>query len=381
METRRRKHTLQSPIELGPAKRAKTLLRNVVNISTPVETPKKNGIIKMSEPPRDRDREDVTTQSSDVARRVIQTIKKVLEKNFKDPVERLQLDFVPKCLYNLKECAENHNKKAAAPIMASFDNVYFAKQFILEERYFQFLKFVSDMVGRNEFPGSSLILLILELILTLDEKTVNSEVYPLDQILVDLYALFNQILLTFPPCNFRNLYLEALSKTLESEVIGNTSGGILTILLDLLYDTIHTQNGPVKTKKNPDADSEKINNFYMWENDQESHTDFEAFDRSVKFERIFLVLDLVLKVLESDLATWLIKYSNKMYTSMNREDRGPIISTVIYQNFDNVMIMSSKIKKIIGIFVEMVGLNYPKNKIAVFSVSSLLLEFFKLKIN
>ena len=99
---------------------------------------------------------------------------------------------------------------------------------------------------------------------------------------------------------------------------------------------------------------------------------FNSFDRSDKFNRIFVVLDLLLRVLESDLSIFMIKYSSRLSSSLSSETRSPLIATVVWQNFDDININNSTIKLIIKIYVNMVALDYPPNKIQIISVSTIL---------
>lgn len=88
-------------------------------------------------------------------------IKKVLESDFKNVHERLQLDPIPMCLYNLKHCIKNHSET----LSHSTESQYLAKQMLIGNQYFQFISFIRNMCGRSEQPDSSIMLGILELIL------------------------------------------------------------------------------------------------------------------------------------------------------------------------------------------------------------------------
>lgn len=221
---------------------------------------------------------------------------------------------------------------------------------------------------------------------------------PIEQIITESYCVFrNDILLTFPPCNFhlREAYLQMFRQSLETEAINSESVGIIHILMDLLNDTIYTKSEPV-AKKESKLNQERLNNFYTWEMEKNERTkvieleisvkstissnlfnQFSDFDRDVKFDRIFKVLDLLLLILEADLALWIIKFSYKTFSNMNREDRCPLVASVLWKHFDSVLLLTPTIKTIISIFVDMVSMNYPKDKINIISVSrtGIFLEF------
>lgn len=92
---------------------------------------------------------------------MMRKIKKVLESDFKNVHERLQLDPIPMCLYNLKHCIKNHSVIRNN----SLEDQYLAKQMLIGNQFFQFISFIRNMCGRNEQPDSSILLGILELIM------------------------------------------------------------------------------------------------------------------------------------------------------------------------------------------------------------------------
>lgn len=202
----------------------------------------------------------------------------------------------------------------------------------------------------------------------LEEKSVKHDSLPLNQVLDDLYCIFYQILLKFPPCNLRDSYLEVLTTPLEIDLNRNTSGGIFNVLLDLLSECINSHPATQNRRVSLHRTNSDFSLYHQWEINQETKTSFDSFNRSTKLDRIFMVLDLVLKILETDLANWMVKYSSKMYSYMNRDNRCPMIASLIYQNHDHVMLINSTIKNIITMFVDIVALEYPKAKIDIYSV-------------
>jgi hypothetical protein len=96
---------------------------------------------------------------------MMRSIKKVLENNFKDVSDRLQLQSVPQCLFDLSSCHRNHSKKVDVEEAGS-ESQYLAKNFLAEERHTQFILYVrNSMCGRKEFPGVAVVKGILEMIL------------------------------------------------------------------------------------------------------------------------------------------------------------------------------------------------------------------------
>lgn len=102
--------------------------------------------------------------NSDVVK-LLKAIKKVLTKSFYDFSERLQLDFIPTHLYDLKAYQAISSSRAYTK-HASSASVYVAKNYLTEDRHVQFIHHVKHiMCAQKAFPGPATILGILEVIL------------------------------------------------------------------------------------------------------------------------------------------------------------------------------------------------------------------------
>lgn len=108
---------------------------------------------------------ELVPKSNDEIVSMIRSIKKVMELDFKNVAERLQLQSIPPYLYNLKEYQKRFAKNAGVQ-HASRESEYLAKNFLTEDRFCLFIQYVrNSMCGCNEFPGHIVICGILELIL------------------------------------------------------------------------------------------------------------------------------------------------------------------------------------------------------------------------
>lgn len=101
---------------------------------------------------------------------MMRKIKKLLECNFKNVAERLQLDPVPPCLYDLRKCHFTHHSKnsvSLAPKKQKTLNYY-----LLHEQFFQFNHSVRhSLCGHDEFPGTEVLIKMLEKIMVRDFST------------------------------------------------------------------------------------------------------------------------------------------------------------------------------------------------------------------
>lgn len=92
-------------------------------------------------------------------------IKMVLERNFKDVSNRLQLQSVPTQLYDMKKYRDSFSSKTVVQA-ASNEIQSLAKNYLADDRHTQFIIHVrQNTVGRKEYPGLVAVRGILELIL------------------------------------------------------------------------------------------------------------------------------------------------------------------------------------------------------------------------
>lgn len=185
------------------------------------------------------------------------------------------------------------------------------------------------------------------------------------QTLVDLHSLFTSILSSFPTIPYRADYLKLFETRFNVAWLktSSTSQGILHFMLELCSDLIHRGDFK-KTKKLP-KETDKMNNFFYWDAQNEENFCFDNFPREEKFERIFLVLDLLVRVLEDDLAMFVVKYSSKLQTCINNKSLCPLACLVLWESHESVNILNALTKNLITTFVTMIGLRYPKGKITV----------------
>jgi hypothetical protein len=105
-------------------------------------------------------------------------VRKVLEQNFKNVQERLELDrsSTPQCLFDSKECTQYHSSKSQID-KASESSTYIARTYLSEERHFQFFHFVRhNLCGLGQFPGSEICIKVLQEILVSGLLSINYHV-------------------------------------------------------------------------------------------------------------------------------------------------------------------------------------------------------------
>lgn len=131
-------------------------------------------------------------------------------------------------------------------------------------------------------------------------------------------------------------------------------------MLELLNNLVNDEGGHKERLQSSDQD--KLNNFYLW--DAQHEISFDNFLREDKIGRVLLVIDLVVRVLENDLAMFIIKYSKKLHTNIDNEKHRPLVCSALWGNHESFIIINKTIKNIISIFTKMVGLQYTSNVIS-----------------
>lgn len=180
----------------------------------------------------------------------------------------------------------------------------------------------------------------------------------------EFHSLFCDIMDKFPPCHIRHQYLKVFNTKINFEGIREEKI-LLPTILDQLSELIFDRNDINMTQRKINDDV--AYNFEAWDQYQQNET-FTTFSHVERFERLFLVLDLAVRVLEHDASIFIIKYSYKFSTAISNHLLKPLICSVIWKDeSDSVIVINSMIKQLINIFVAMVALQYPPDKIKIVS--------------
>ena len=187
--------------------------------------------------------------------------------------------------------------------------------------------------------------------------------YSTSFVLSELHNVFITILNTLPPCQVRDLYLRLFTSLTKIEGLPEKKQ-ILSTVLDLIHDLIYI-NDNAKLDESIKIDFNK--NFYMWDLEHSENSSFSKFSRIDQFNRVFLVLDLLVRVLEYDTAMFVSKYSQQFASTINKEQTRPLLCSIIWKEFGNLMTINATVRNIISTFVVMNALKYPLEKIRIIS--------------
>lgn len=187
------------------------------------------------------------------------------------------------------------------------------------------------------------------------------------QSITELCSLFNNILMTFPHSSLRSSYLQLFESPFNYSKAsrkskGTAEPGVLHSLLNLLSDLMKRDNS--SGTLNQSSSQDNMNNFFLWDKKNEERSSFENFSREEKFERIFIVMELITTLLENDLAVFIVQNS-KMPEFIKNNEQCPLIYSILWPQHDRVIGINLLIKNIVAVFVNSVALSYPRNNIQV----------------
>uniref|UniRef100_A0A336K8C2 CSON000208 protein n=1 Tax=Culicoides sonorensis TaxID=179676 RepID=A0A336K8C2_CULSO len=294
-------------------------------------------------------------------------ITQILGKHYFDVKTRLNLDNTPECLYDMDKCISRHNDERQLHILD--DDV--AKEFsscILDGNIEMFYKFVTGTIMKGQFPGEILLQLVLESMLSINQSQEDHE---FDNLLEYGEVIFLQVMKKFPPCwsKTKSKYLNVLTQKMHMKSSpGNANyeckDGIFKFLITSLEQNIkHTDKDNEAHKHSMDINDM---NFATWEEHDKPTFDFAKNSREVQLKRTFIILNLIVKLLEDDLAIWILKHPRHIRATFKCDEKKPLIASLFWTGNKECEV-NSEIRRVIEIFVNCVYLNYPSDDLNVLS--------------
>lgn len=244
-----------------------------------------------------------------------------------------------------------------------------ARNFITEDRPHEFLKFVSKLSVSNDFPGTTLVLSLLELILTVNKPSHKH--YTAPYIIESANMLFENITNNFPPCwlDVRDSYKRLLVEQLHIELPKNkydTDGGILKATLSMLETVLQEEcdaDEPID-----DSNASEIEDYAAWEQKNTQRYLFEQLPRDDKLDRIFQVIHLLVKMMEGDLAIWIIRHPKNTSSTMSKPKKMPLIGYFLWPAEECGQI-NAQVKRILNLFVICISIGIADDKVNILAVS------------
>lgn len=149
----------------------------------------------------------------------------------------------------------------------------------------------------------------------------------------------------------------------------NTNDGIFAMSLSMIEILMESNEEKVTTQRvrRPIALT-----FNAWEEDEINYEKAKILTRDDKIDRIFIVLQYLIKIMECDLSIWILKNNSNILEHINDIDKRPIIVDGVWGNDGNSGCLNTKSKQILSIFVKSIILKFPYDKVKILSVSLIL---------
>lgn len=185
---------------------------------------------------------------------------------------------------------------------------------LIENRPLNFLGYIEQALLRNEFIDGPLFVKALEMILTINEPSdqLNAN-YSVGSVLQQTVDILDQTVDHFPPCwlDLKRAYQSVIFGVLEEECFEkyDRSEGLFKVVLFLLEKFVESKAGDcgASLSRTLSNNERSMANFHLWEQAYIQKYDFDMLSREDKLDRLFLVLQILVKILEYDLTMWILR--------------------------------------------------------------------------
>ncbi|XP_052896206.1 uncharacterized protein LOC128303322 [Anopheles moucheti] len=355
-----------------------TKLRNITNtlrMSTGEESPAKKKRKSDPNPPQE------CAHPSQPELVAFERLRFVLGRHYFDVCQRLALDYVPHCVRNIAECAQRHVcKRSPRTKCVSLMRQANTLDQIRELQPDQFVGFLNQAIMRQEFIGSELFVAGTQLMLTINRPSEELQVeYGTVDIVVGMGEVLEKCLKYFPPCRWdlRSAYHRVVFGQLDAACFGQCDQreGLLRNVLHLIEHNIETdrelvhhsglRKRTIKRVQMIEDDEMHSYNYNTWMQTNRLCYDFNKLSRVEQFERLFAVLQILVKLLEMDFAMWILRNPTKTHQNLCNPSRSPLVAQLVW-NGDHGSV-NLFIKKLFKMFINMNVLQYPRDDITVVS--------------
>lgn len=298
-----------------------------------------------------------------------QKLRDSLGKHYFDAGRRLNLDYEPLCLRNVKQCADGHANRMKQARRVNLGRQRDTKELLIEARPLQFLEHLELALMRNEFIDSQLFTKTLELVLTINPPSseLNAD-YKVSSVLEHAASVLDRTLEQFPPCwlDLRPSYQGIIFGTLEEDCFSryDRSEGLLKVVLFLLETCVESSPNPTLHKTSSNMTS-MMATFHQWELENNQKFDYDQLTRDEKLERLFIVLSILVKILELDLSMWILRHPHKTKENMQKDTRKPLLVSVLWNEHSTVGEVNSLVRRIVQLYVNVVALRFPEEDVRV----------------
>lgn len=287
---------------------------------------------------------------------------KVTTREYYNVGERVNIINLPDCCYS-NVCTRHSGSQAPYQILP-YEREAFRID-IKSAMWCEALDVFRAIIKHNKFPSVDTVLEILKMVINIDENTsAFSSQYIIKRCQNVLKLLFS----VHPPCSetVRVFYRELLNS--PTDIMENTE------LYKDLYDPKHGLFKYVINILQKEIQSGMhivVNNYVdKTDNKQDCSKDssnFGKLPRYIRIRRLILILELIVDLLERDLAIWISKHFNQPRKHMVRKQK-PLVAWMLWQNsVIHCGLVNNNCRQIFQIIISLIELDHPSAHLQVFT--------------
>ncbi|XP_063890464.1 uncharacterized protein LOC110374818 [Helicoverpa armigera] len=296
----------------------------------------------------------------------IQACRQVSCSAYFDHRARLLLLYLPSCT---KTSVCKHHDKNGKEIkqMPSYAQESFSIE-IKSKIWYEALEVCQFCITPVQYLSANVLKDVVEIILNAHEDEYAD--YSVSQIINKSQQILALNFSTHPPClvkDLRTCYIDFLTSPMElkEDTFTNRAEfehrkGIVKYCMNRVeYEmSASSQDGPLvdKEENTPEDMKQSLRGTHF---QKEKFEIFELLDRPNRIERLFIVLESVVELLQFDLAIWLLRHSNNITRHIMRSTK-PLMAVVLWS--DNVLYtgaVTANSRQIMRIFAHVIHLQYP----------------------
>ncbi|XP_059615042.1 uncharacterized protein LOC132260742 [Phlebotomus argentipes] len=286
--------------------------------------------VKSGEDPKGDSEEDSADTWSE--ERFTECLQTVLGRYYYRSAHRLQMKMVPPCYRDLEKCSREHWKTQNIVVASHALETDCRNQ--KDDTLFQT---INHICIRGYFPGPNILQVILQAILNAEEALGQLEFAsdPPQHSLHMSIQSFEMILMQFPPCilQLEPHYSTLLTKQCtfdEMQEFASGADGILCCIvgtIDKVLKKPESEEVSPLEQSNTERDLKNIDITDLGGG-------FGCLSRNAKLERLHVILHLLVKLMEMDLAMWMLRHPKKASKSMLKPTKQPLVGKILWPNGD-----------------------------------------------
>ncbi|GAB0086761.1 hypothetical protein DMENIID0001_009370 [Sergentomyia squamirostris] len=297
---------------------------------------------------------DSSTEEKEKFEKFLDTLQKVLGRYYYRSAERLQMHIRPPCYSNLERCSQTHwrNQEITQTPYSMISDCRMQKK---HGKFSCLFSYINNICVSGSFPGPDILTLLMQILLDVSVKVDPNEEPP-EFVVHQSIQQFEMIMMQFPPCilQLESAYSTLLTQKCEleglEEYCDGQDGIIVSIIntLEHLLQNKHQDDEGSTTTMEMSTDTEETIKYL----NLDKKGGFNLLPFPVKLDRLFVILHLLVKLMEVDLAMWMLRHPKKASGSMLKPAKQPLIAKILWPTGD--FSITIFMKKAFNVFVEMI---------------------------